>query len=197
MRDPSKFYDENRHRRLMPKQDLSEPEITDLIAFLDWVSKVDNQGWPPRPLLVAGASFPGTDLNAEQAARTDKGGSLPPGARPVNADLNPMALGQSLFRSVTPACSACHSVAEGVNMAGPSLGGIATTALQRIAAPEYKGKAKDAESYIRESIEQPSAYALPGAMYSADGRSFMPPDYATTLTPEQIDQLVAYLASLK
>jgi nitric oxide reductase subunit C len=197
MRDPSKFYDENRHRRLMPKQNLSEPEITDLIAFLDWVSKVDNQGWPPRPLLVAGASFPGTDLNAEQAAKTEQGGSLPPGARPVNSHLNPMALGQSLFRSVTPACSACHSVAVGVNLSGPSLAGIATTALQRIASPEYKGKAKDAESYIRESIEQPSAYALPGAMYSADGHSFMPPDYAKTLTSEQIDQLVAYLASLK
>ena len=35
MRDPSKFYDETRHRRLMPKQDLSERDITDLIAFLD------------------------------------------------------------------------------------------------------------------------------------------------------------------
>ena len=48
MRDPSQFYDEKRHRRLMPKQDLEAKEITDLIAFLDWVSKVDNQGWPPR-----------------------------------------------------------------------------------------------------------------------------------------------------
>ena len=49
MRDPSQFYDEQRHRRLMPKQDLSEEEIKNLLAFLDWVSKVDNQGWPPRP----------------------------------------------------------------------------------------------------------------------------------------------------
>ncbi|MEO9101832.1 MAG: cytochrome c, partial [Burkholderiaceae bacterium] len=32
MRDPSKFYDEKRHRRLMPKQDLSEPDIVNLIA---------------------------------------------------------------------------------------------------------------------------------------------------------------------
>jgi nitric oxide reductase subunit C len=196
MRDPSKFYDENRHRRLMPKQNLSELEITDLISFLDWVSKVDNQGWPPRPLLVVGASFPGTNLTEEQAARAESG-SLPPGARPVNPGLNPIALGQSLFQTVTPACAACHSVADGVNMAGPSLGGIATRSLERIASADYKGQAKDAESYIRESIENPSAYSLPGAMYSADGRSFMPPDYAKTLTPEQIDQLVAYLASLK
>lgn len=59
MRDPSKFYDETRHRRLMPKQDLSETDITDLIAFLDWVSNVDNQGWPPRPILVTGAAMAG------------------------------------------------------------------------------------------------------------------------------------------
>ena len=30
MKDPSKFYDEKRHRRLMPKQDLSERDIGDL-----------------------------------------------------------------------------------------------------------------------------------------------------------------------
>src|SRR5690606_12044007 len=54
MRDPSAFYDEQRHRRLMPQQNLSEEEITNLIRFLDWVANVDNQGWPPRPILVTG-----------------------------------------------------------------------------------------------------------------------------------------------
>ena len=42
LRDPSKFYDEQKHRRLMPKQDLSEADISGLIAFLDWVSNVNN-----------------------------------------------------------------------------------------------------------------------------------------------------------
>ena len=35
MRDPGKFYDENKYRRLMPKQDLSDKDITDLIVFLE------------------------------------------------------------------------------------------------------------------------------------------------------------------
>src|SRR5688572_29517088 len=35
MKDPSKFYDEQKHRRLMPTQNLSDQEISDLIAFLD------------------------------------------------------------------------------------------------------------------------------------------------------------------
>ena len=87
MRDPSKFYDETRHRRLMPKQDLSETDITDLIAFLDWVSNVDNQGWPPRPILVTGSALPGGDnpLAHRDAAATvaDGTAAAPPGARPL------------------------------------------------------------------------------------------------------------------
>ncbi|HUG21921.1 cytochrome c [Piscinibacter sp.] len=198
MRDPSKFYDEKRHRRLMPKQDLSETEIGNLISFLDWISKVDNQGWPPRPILVTGATIPGTDLSGEQLqSKGQQGGSLPPGARPVTQEQNPIALGQALFRSVAPACTACHSVAPGVNMAGPSLAGLATQAQQRLASPDYKGSAKDVAGYIRESIEQPSAYSVPGAMYSANGQSFMPATYVKDLKPEQIDQLVAYLSSFK
>ena len=82
-------------------------------------------------------------------------------------------------------------------MAGPSLAGVATRAKQRIASPEYKGAAKDVAGYIRESIKSPSAYVVPGAMYSTSGQSFMPPAYAKDLTPEQIDQLVAYLSTLE
>lgn len=198
LRDPSRFYDENRHRRLMPKQNLSDQDISNLIAFLDWVSKVDNQGWPPRPILVTGASIPGTDLSpAQLATEAEQGGSLPPGARPVTQEKDPIALGQALFRSVAPSCAACHSVAPGVNLAGPSLAGIATRAAQQIESPDYKGEAKDAAGYIRESIIHPSAYVVPGAMYSANGQSFMPATYGHDLKPEQIDQLVAYLSSLK
>jgi len=198
MRDPSKFYDEKRHRRLMPKQDLSDKDISNLIAFLDWVSKVDNQGWPPRPILVTGATIPGTDLSAEQLqSKAQEGGTLPPGARPVTSEQDPIALGQALFRSVAPACTACHSVAPGVNMAGPSLAGLATTAQKRLSSPDYKGKAKDVAGYIHESIAEPSAHVVPGTMYSANGQSFMPNTYGKDLKPEQLDQLVAYLSSFK
>lgn len=196
MRDPSKFYDETRHRRLMPKQDLSERDIADLIAFLDWVSNVDNQGWPPRPLLVTGSTFPGTDQGAAQLAQGAQAGA-PPGARPVAGGEDPIALGERVFRSVTPACTACHSIAPGVNMAGPSLAGLVQRTGTMLADPGYKGKATDAAGYIRESVQNPSAHLVPGAMYSANGVSFMPDNYAKSLTPQQIDQLAAYLTSLK
>jgi nitric oxide reductase subunit C len=166
---------------------------------MDWVSKVDNQGWPPRPILVSGGSIPGTDLSvAQQAGRAAPGGNpLPPGAPPVDSSNKPIALGQNLFRSVTPACAACHSTAPGVNLAGPTLAGIATTAAEIIKSPDYKGKATTVEEFIHESIVAPSVYLHPGAMYSANGSSFMPPTYGKDLTPQQLDQLVDYLATLK
>jgi len=200
MRDPSKFYDENKHRRLMPKQDLSDKDITDLIAFLEWVSNVDNQGWPPRPILVTGATLPGTDQTVAQQTQASGAGSpptTPPGARPMSGAENPMALGEQVFRSATPACAACHSIAPGVNMAGPSMAGLAARTEALLASGQYKGKATDLTGYLRESITEPSAHVVPGAMYSANGVSFMPTTYVKDLTTAQIDQLSAYLTSLK
>jgi nitric oxide reductase subunit C len=195
MRDPSKFYDETRHRRLMPKQDLSERDITDLIAFLDWVSNVDNNGWPPRPILVTGATLPGTDMPAIVPAQA--AAAAPPGARPVSASENPIALGERVFRSAVPACAACHSISPGVDMAGPSLAGLAARTEKLLSSGDYRGKAKDLAGYIREAIMEPSAYVVPGPMYSAQGVSFMPTTYAKDLTSTQIDELAAYLSSLK
>ncbi|WP_313086872.1 cytochrome c [Pseudomonas sp.] len=200
LKNPSKFYDEQRHRRLMPNPNLSDQDIADLIAFFDWIAKVDNQGWPPRPILVTGSSIPGTTLTvAQQNASGPGAGSstAPPAARPVGTDDDPIALGEALFRSVSPACNACHSIAPGVNLAGPTLAGVATRAEQTIASPDYKGSADSVEGYIRESIRKPSAYLHPGEMYSADGTSFMPNTYGETLSDEQIDQLAAYLATFK
>ena len=201
MKDPSKFYDEQRHRRLMPKQNLSDEDIAGLIAFFDWVSNVDNQGWPPRPILVTGSALPGGDRSLEQqtsGAKGERGGiEAPRGARPLAGDENHIALGERVFRTATPACTACHSTAPGVNMAGPSLAGVKGRTEALLASADYKGKAKDVEAYLHESIVEPSAHLVPGPMYSADGTSFMPTTYAKDLTPEQIDQLVAYLMSLK
>ncbi|WP_426102167.1 c-type cytochrome [Massilia sp. TSP1-1-2] len=196
MRDPSKFYDETRHRRLMPKQDLSERDISDLIAFLDWISNVDNQNWPPRPLLVTGSTFPGTDLGVGQSTAVAQAGA-PPAARPVKGGDNPIALGERVFRSATPACAACHSIAPGVNMAGPSLAGLVARTEAMLAGGAYKGKATDVAGYIAESVRNPSAHLISGAMYSANGVSFMPDTYGKSLTPGQIEQLTAYLTSLK
>jgi nitric oxide reductase subunit C len=182
LKDPAKFYSEARDRRIMPNQKLSDQEIDELIAFLGWVSKIDNQGWPPRPILVSGAAIPGSNV----------GGPAP---KPASDD--PKELGEALFRTSPPACFTCHSVAPGVNLAGPSLAGIGTRAGERVKSADYKGEAKDARAYLRESILHPSAYLVTGPTYSSQGRSFMPDNFGTQLKPEQVDQLVAYLMTLQ
>ncbi len=110
---------------------------------------------------------------------------------------DPVAQGEALFRSSPPACNACHSVAPGVNLAGPTLAGLGARAAAIIASSEYQGSAKTPAEYIRESITHPSAYLVPGAMYSANNQSFMPDNFVTDLEPAQIDSLVAYLETLK
>jgi len=188
LKDPSKFYDEQRHRRLMPQQDLSDADIDGLIAFLDWVSQVDNQDWPPRPIMVTGLGAMGGNAPIPAAAA---------GSTAKDSDKDPVVLGERVFRSAAPACTACHSLTAGADMAGPSLAGIATRTRETLASPDYKGSATDLATFIRESITQPSAHLVAGAMYSADGVSFMPNTYQKDLTPEQVDHLAAFLATYK
>jgi nitric oxide reductase subunit C len=181
LKDPSQFYSERVNRRLMPNPNLSDAEIAQVIAFLDWVSKIDNNGWPPRPILVSGSAVPSVEAQPT------------PGSAASN---DPRALGQALFRTTPPGCFACHSTIAGTTLAGPSLAGIGSRAGTRVRQADYHGTATDAAGYIRESIDTPSAYLVPGAMYSAGGRSFMPDNFRATLTPAQIEQLVAYLLTL-
>jgi nitric oxide reductase subunit C len=180
--DPARFYNEERDRRLMPNLKLSAEEIDQLITFLAWVGKIDNHGWPPRPILVSGAAIPGTNVGA---------------AAPEPASDDPVAVGQALFGRSPPGCFACHSVAPGVNLVGPSLAGLEATAAARVQSAEYQGKATDAAGYIRESILEPNAYLVPGATYSSQGQSMMPPGLGQALEPAQVDALVAYLMTLK
>lgn len=178
--DPSRFYSEEVHRRLMPNPGLSDTEQREVIAFLDWIARIENQNWPPRPIVVAGGAAPGLSRRSPAAASTD-----------------PIAMGESLFQATPPGCAACHSLSPGVNLAGPTLARMAARAEEIVADPAYTGSATTAEEYITESILQPSAHIVPGELYSADGRSFMPDNYGDMLTPEQVAHLVAYLMTLR
>ena len=37
----------------MPNQNLSKDQIENLVAFFEWVSKIDTNNWPPQPLSVS------------------------------------------------------------------------------------------------------------------------------------------------
>jgi nitric oxide reductase subunit C len=179
--DPSRFYSEEVHRRLMPDPQLTEAERLRIIAFLEWIAAIDNQNWPPRPILVSGNTPPAmTARSAGGAASTD-----------------PIALGESLFNSAPPGCAACHSTAPDMTLAGPSVARMAARAGEIVASAEYTGSAETAEAYIRESIVEPSAHIVPGELFSVNGQSLMPHNFGETLTPGQIEHLVAYLMTLR
>ncbi len=81
-------------------------------------------------------------------------------------------------------CRLCHSLKPNEVKVGPSLAGIATRAATRVPG-------MSAEEYIRESILHPDAYIVPGF----DNK--MPAYISEGLSPQDLDDLVAFLMTLK
>ena len=80
----------NKHAT-MPKLGLSSQEADDMISFLTWISKVDTNGWPPKPILAAAAGVGGVEQTR----------------------------GQQVYQS--QGCSNCHSVNGIGGTSGPDL----------------------------------------------------------------------------
>ncbi len=101
---------------------------------------------------------------------------------------NPLA-GEQLYYETTQgtnaACRICHSLEPGVIIVGPSFDGIATRAATRVPG-------MTAEEYIRQSILEPNAYVVEGFP-----KGQMVQNLGDILTDEQIDDLVAFLLTLK
>lgn len=95
--------------------------------------------------------------------------------------------GEELFNSATigtnPGCKTCHTV-DGSKLVGPSLKGIATVAGTMVPG-------QSAEEYIRTSILDPNAFITPGFP------SGVMPSFKTVLSDTQLNDLVAYLMTLK
>lgn len=115
------------------------------------------------------------------------GGSAEEGPTPVGNAEN----GETLFSQPTigannaPGCITCHSLEPDVVIVGPSQAGLATRAETRVPG-------QTAEQYIRESIVNPNAHIVEGFT-----EGVMYQNYATDLTEEQIDDLVAYTLTLR
>jgi nitric oxide reductase subunit C len=121
-----------------------------------------------------------------------------PGQRPAHAASGDAARGKQLYARLP--CASCHDITQpwpGGEVC-PNLGNIATEAARIVRLPDYRGRAGNAAGYIRESIVEPNAYLVPGPSYRrADGQSVMPRDFGETLTPAQLDDLVAFLLTLR
>ncbi len=107
-----------------------------------------------------------------------------PRLQPGQTALPPEERGKAIFWDRSVACFACHAVAGQGGRRAPDLAGVGTRAATR--KPGVTGA-----EYIREHIKQGSQYGgVPGYP------TIMPP-FGQRLTPAQIEDLVAYLGSLK
>lgn len=111
----------------------------------------------------------------------------PPEAEAIGNAAN----GETLFAQATigpnnaPGCITCHSLEPDVVIVGPSQAGLATRAQSRVAG-------MSAADYIHQSIVEPNAYIVEGF---AEGLMYQ--FYATDLTEDQINDLVAYTLTLE
>lgn len=99
------------------------------------------------------------------------------------------AAGKDLFNQSTigsqPGCMTCHSLEAGVNLVGPSLAVVGGEAGSRVSG-------QSAEEYLRLSIVEPGEFIVEG--FAA---GIMPANYGNELSEQQLNDLVAYLLSLK
>jgi mono/diheme cytochrome c family protein len=99
-------------------------------------------------------------------------------------------------RPDVPTCASCHYVepVDVNDLVGPVMYGIADRAARR------DPNEVSAVSYLRNSITQPNKYLVPNEgdkVYAVGGMSLMHQTYAQDLTPEEINDLVAYMLTLR
>jgi mono/diheme cytochrome c family protein len=163
---------------------LRTDQIKSLTAFvMNWGLDYEGSELPEPTPAVEGV---GTDITAE----------LPAGDA---------ARGEEI--AVSPGgCTACHISTGGAATLGPDWmasgdpdgQGIGTRAELRLEAADYAGTATSGDQYLFESIVQPDAYIVPGnASYAPAGQSIMPHNYGTTLSAQQVADIIAYLQTIE
>lgn len=92
---------------------------------------------------------------------------------------------QNILGNSTAGCITCHSLEPGVTIVGPPQNDVGFRASQRVSG-------MSAEEYLRESIVEPDAYVVEGFTAGT-----MTGDFDAVLTEEEINDLVAYLLTLR
>lgn len=127
---------------------------------------------PTLPATSTPASLPATST---PAAVANASGNTSVG----NADK-----GKTLFAGVGT-CSSCHDVQQGMTIVGPTLKGIVGRAASR-------KPGMSAQEYLHESIVNPNAFVVQGF-----AQGIMPSTFKNTLNETQINDIIAYLMTLK
>ena len=125
---------------------------------------------------------------AERAGIAVDGGGAPAAAAPSGGAApagDAAKLGQAVANKY--GCVACHTPTGSAGI-GPTWKGLAGSEVELTNG--QKVTADDA--YLKESIENPPAKVRRGALAGV-----MPPDISKGMKPEEIDQVIAYIKTLK
>jgi len=126
------------------------------------------------------------------AAKPAGSESQPAAAAGGNADNGKKLFNEPVIASAgSPGCVTCHSLEKDKTLVGPSLAGIATDAANTVKEADYKGTAKNADEWLRESMLNPNVDVPEG--FKPD---IMPKTF-TKLSAQELSDLVAYLQTLK
>jgi cytochrome c2 len=126
------------------------------------------------------------------ASKPAGGESQPAAVAGGNADNGKKLFNEPVIASAgSPGCVTCHSLEKGKTLVGPSMAGIATVAAADVKSADYKGTAKTAEEFLKESIVSPDVMVTQGFQ-----PGIMPKTY-TKLSAQEVSDLVAYLMTLK
>jgi mono/diheme cytochrome c family protein len=153
----------------MPKNLVTGSDARDVAAYVAAAVVKDNAAGA----VAARAPTP----SPTPAPKPSGGGSTPSG------NAAQLAAGKKVF-TVSGGCGACHTLKDAgtTGTIGPKLDNVAADA---------KKTGKPLADYVKESIESPNAYVVPGFPSGV-----MPPDFTKTLTAKQIADLVAYILAV-
>lgn len=114
----------------------------------------------------------------------------------TRADFGDVARGRAVFEQSSfhgaPGCITCHSLAPGVTVIGPSLAGVGTRAVTLLHSPNYKGLATTPEELFREAILTRDCN-----LWGSGNRHAIIPEWEGVLDRQELDDLSAFLSSLK
>ncbi len=156
-----------------PQPGTAAPAPTSAVAAATAAPTSQAAGLPVTATMVMNAGVTTAAPSAGTAAAG--GGAAGPGVP---------ARGKIIFTG-PGTCFTCHDTSAGITIVGPSLKGIASRAGSR-------KPGMSAEDYLHESIVNPNAFVVQGFL-----PNIMPQTFVKALTPQQINDLVAYLMTLK